>query len=294
MKKRIKYFIIALLSAVLLPQPAVQAAEEGAVLLTEENGKAALEIEIPDSSEGITTFRLRVRIEEATENLDPEEPLKFETGENVQPELIETRYDAEKGYFTVYVSSTDKITDKSRFTAGYFVPNTKDSTPGSITISVPQDGLQYVDGAGQLNDKMDIQPSTLVLNMNQSAGGPEENPGGADSGETDGADDGSAGGVTDGTESGAQGGSTEGTGGSTGGSAGSAGEAAGGISGETAGESSQGVSESTGEVFMAAQTGDNTNPLLLCAIAGLSAFAVISALVIRRAGKSCKKSRNRK
>lgn len=294
MKKRIKYFIIALLSAVLLPQPAVKAAEQETVLLTEEDGKAALEIEIPDRSEGVTTLRLRVRIEGGAENLDPEEPLRFETGENVQPELMETRYDAEKGYFTVYLSGADKITDKSLFTAGYFVPNAKDSAPGSITISVPEDGLQYVDGTGKLNDETDIQPSAIVLTVNQSAGGPEEDPGGTDSGEAGGADDGSAGGVTGGTESGAAGGSTEGAGGSTEGTGGSTGEAAGGVSGGTAGTPLQSVSESTGEVFIPVQTGDNTNPVLLCAIAVLSASAAISVLVIRRAGDSRKKVRNRK
>lgn len=269
--KKITYFIIAVLTAVLLPQAAVKAAEQEAVILTAEEGRAALKIEIPDSSEGISTLRLRVRIEGAAENLDPEEPLKFETAENVQPELQEIRYNAEKGYFTIYLSDRNKITDKSQFTLGYLVPNTTDDTPGSITISVAEDGLEYVDGTGQLHDKTDIQPSTVVLDINQSAGGPEEDPDNPDNGAGDDADNGSDDGSAGGTENPAAGGS---------GSESNSGSDS---------DNGQNVSDGTG-----VQTGDNTNPVLLCAMAVFSGFAVISALIIRRAGLRRKKYRNRK
>lgn len=290
--KKITYFIIAVLAAALLQQPAVRAAEQEAVTLTAEEGKAALEIEIPDSSEGITTFRLRVRIEEATENLDPEEPLKFESAENVQAELQETRYNAEKGYFTIYLSGTDKITDKSLFMAGYLVPNAKDGTPASITISVKEDGLQYVDGTGDLNDKVTVQPSTAELYINQSTGTPEENPDNPDDGADDDADDGASGGVSGGTSDGAGDGSA---GNLSGGQDKPADSGSGADShGGSDTDSAQGVADSAGGAYAGVQTGDNANPALLCVTAGFSAFAVISVLMMRRAGTERKKPGKRK
>lgn len=282
--KRITYFIIAILTAVLLPQTAVQAAEQETVTLTAEEGKAALEIEIPDSSEGISTLRLRVRIEGAVGSLDPDEPLKFEVGEDVQAELQETRYNAEKGYFTIYLSGAKRMTDKSLFTAGHLVPNIMDNTPGNITIYVAEDGLEYVDGTGQLNDKTDIQPSNIVLGINQSAGKPEENPGNSGNGATGeqegGSNDGSAGetggGISEGTEKPATDGSESDS-----------------NSGSGA-DNGQNINNSTGEKITAAQTGDNTNPVLLCVLVILSACAVMTVLIIRRAGMSRKKSINRK
>ena len=110
--------MIAVLSAVLLQQHAVQAAGQETVILTAQQGKAAVEIELPDNSGGVSTLRLRVRIEGDTGYLDPVEPMKFEADAEIDPTLLQTRYQKDTGYFTIYISDTGKITDRSRFCTG--------------------------------------------------------------------------------------------------------------------------------------------------------------------------------
>ena len=61
--KKLTFTIVAVLIAVLLPQAAVRAAEQEKVILTAEQEKAGIEIEIPDASEGVSTLRLRVNVE---------------------------------------------------------------------------------------------------------------------------------------------------------------------------------------------------------------------------------------
>ena len=267
--KKIAYFMIAVLFSVLLQQHAVRAAEQETVILTAEQGKAAVQIEIPDQSQGVSTLRLRVSIEGDIRYLDSAEPIIFEAGAGVQSSLLQTRYNAEKGYFTIYLSDTDKITDRSSFVLGYLVPNTADSSTGSLTISVLEDGLEYVDGAGQLKDEIKVSSSVLTLDINSSSGRPEENPGNSDDGTTDGAGssedgaaDGSAGGSTGGSSGGTTGGSTSGSNGNT----------------------NSGNAQSSGnnhlETVTAAKTDDNTSIMPFYAMAVLSASAVIAVLIL--------------
>lgn len=272
--------MIALLFSVLLPQQAARAAEQETVILTAEQGKVAVEIEIPDDSEGVSTLRLRVKIEGDTENLDSVEPIKFVSDENMNMVLLETRYNADKGYFTIYLSDTKKITDKSSFLMGYLVPNVSDSKQGNLTISVEEDGLEYIDGTGRLNDEINVQSSTVVLNLNQPEGNPEENPGDSDGG--------SAGGDSDGSENdtngGASGGTTDGTINTPADGSGTDSD----ITTET--DNVQGGGTNTGEFIIAAQTGDSTSIVLFCIMTVLSVFAVFSVLTVQKA----KKRRNRK
>lgn len=255
--KKITYFMIAVLFAVLLPQHAVRAAEQETVILTAEQGKAAVRIEIPDSSQGVSTLRLRVSIGGDTKYLDSAEPIKFEAGEEVQSALLQTRYNAEKGYFTIYLSDTDKITDRSSFVLGYLVPNTKDRSSGSLTISVPEDSLEYVGGAGQLKDEIKVSPSVFTLDMNSSSGKPEENPGNSDGGAT-----GGNGSSTGGTSNGATSGSVSGS------------------NGNTNLINTQDSGKNNLQVVTGAKTGDNTNIILLYVMAALSASAVIAVVII--------------
>ena len=56
------------------------------------------------------------------------------------------------GYFTIYISKPSEITDRSVFQLGYIVPNIVNSSSGTLTVTVPEDGLEYVDGTGKLNE----------------------------------------------------------------------------------------------------------------------------------------------
>lgn len=254
--KKIAFTIIAVLFTVLLPQAAVQAAEQEKVILTAEQEKAGIEIEIPDEAEGVSTLRLRlhVQIEGGMDSLDPNQPIKFEVNENIQHALLETRYHAEKGYLTIYISNPAKITDRSMFDLGYLVPNTVNNTACTVTVSVPSDGLEYVDGTGQLNEKTDISSSSITLMVNQSAGETEEKPGDT------------TGEATDGTNNGATGDLELNPGEGT-------------NSGHAANNS-----HSNGEGSVAAKTGDESRIALFCVIAVVSAAMVIG-LLIRRVRK---------
>lgn len=262
--------MIALLLAVLLPRQATQAAELETVTLTAEQGKAAVEVEIPDDAEGVSTLRLRVRIEGDLEYLDSTEPVKFVSDENVKSGLLETRYNADKGYFTIYLSDTKKVTDKSRFLMGYLVPNVADGKQGSLMISVMEDGLEYVDGTGQLNEAVNLQPSMAVLDMNQPTGNPEE-PGSSDNGST--------GDGGEGTESGTAGSISGGT---VDDSTNAVEDGVGSGSGETPEKDNMQAGNNTGEVVTAVQTGDDTSIIPFCVMIALSVLAVFSILAVQR------------
>ena len=240
--KRILYAMIAVLSAVLLQQHAVQAAGQETVILTAQQGKAAVEIELPDNSGGVSTLRLRVRIEGDTGYLDPVEPMKFEADAEIDPTLLQTRYQKDTGYFTIYISDTGKITDRSRFVLGYLAPNTTDSRTGSLTISVPEDGLEYVDGTGQLKDEVRMQSSAAAVGLDQQLSGkPEENPGNSRNGST--------------------GSSRSGTGGTSGGktTAGPAGGIVSAVTAGTTGGSADGMTNTAADTVAEEETNKETN-----------------------------------
>lgn len=281
--------MIALLFAMLLPRTAaVQAAEqEEKVILTEEDGKAEVEITIPDEAAGVSALRLRIRIEGAIESLDPMDPFIFESDENLQPVFSAVRYRSEEAFFTVYFSGIEKITDKSVFRLGSFVPNITDSTPGSVLISVPENGLEYADAEGRLHEDVTIPASSAVLNINQPAGGAGEIPGDAGQDAEDGATGGSEAGEPEGGSDGATGGPESDAPGSSDGetadtpAAGSETESPSGADPETSGNNAG----NTGEVLHAVQTGDSAGSALLIGILALSGSAAAGMLLMRRAWK---------
>lgn len=261
--KKLTFTIVAVLIAVLLPQAAVRAAEQEKVILTAEQEKAGIEIEIPDASEGVSTLRLRVNVEMDgnTDAFNADEPLKFEVDENIQYSLLETRYNAEKGYFTIYISQPSQITDRSVFQLGYIVPNTVNSSSCTLTVTVPEDGLEYVDGTGQLNEVTGISPSSISLTINQST---EENPDGS----TDGTTDGSGNGDNEGSANGNTSGTSNGSGSDP-------------AKGSASGNSTDNSNEN---IRTAVKTGDDSGILLFFIMGGLSA-AVIGVFVIKRLRK---------
>lgn len=266
--RKIIYVMIVVLFAVLLPKHAVQAAEQEAVILTAEQGMAAVQIEIPDPSQGVSTLRLRVTVEGDIGYVDSTEPILFELNEEVKATLLETRYNAEQGYVTIYISDPDKITDRSSFILGYLLPNTTGSSSGSLTISVQEDGLEYVDGTGQLNDEIKVSPSEVMLDTNASSGKPEENPGNSDDELTE-----ESGGEADsGSEDGAAGGTT---GGETTGSVSESNE-------NTATDHTQSNDSNNGEVVTAVQTGDHTRLMMVYGMTVLSALTVIVVMLVLR------------
>ena len=167
--KKTAMIMIAFLLSVLLPHTAVQAAMQKNIILNAGKGKAEIHIQLPDTAVGISTLRLRVKIEGDTDKIDPENPLNFELDPEIQSTFLETRYHAANQTYTIYLSDTSKLTDKTEFRLGTIVPNSVDDSQYSLGITVSEDGLEYVDGTGQLNqEKLDAPVSTGIL-INQPA-----------------------------------------------------------------------------------------------------------------------------
>lgn len=265
--KKLTFTIVAVLIAVLLPQAAVRAAEQEKVILTAEQKKAGIEIEIPDVSEGVSTLRLRVNVEMDgnTNVLNADEPLKFEVDKDIRHSLLETRYNAENGYFTIYISKPSEIIDRSVFQLGYIVPNIVNSSSCTLTVTVPEDGLEYVDGTGQLNEVTGISPSSISLTINQST---EESPDGSTGGNGDGTTDGSGDGNNEGNANGNTSGASDGSGSD---------QAKGSASGNSTDNSNE-------KIRTAVKTGDDSGILLFFIMGGLSAV-VLGIFVIKRLRK---------
>lgn len=175
MRKR-SIAIIMFLIALLLPYQAAQAAEKEEVVLTSADGKAAVDIILPDTAEGITTLRLSIKITGETEKADSENPLFFEAAEGIGLTLAETRYRAEEGLFSIYLSDTSEITDKTSFRLGYLVPNSVDDIAYSLELSVLENGLSYVDATGVLRSDGVLPSPAVELRVNQAEELPEETP----------------------------------------------------------------------------------------------------------------------
>ena len=140
--KRIAAFIIMLLTAVLLPHTAVRAAEQENVVLTAEKENVKIELRLPDSSEGVSTLRLRMKVEGETAKLNQNEPFTFQAGEDISSRLLETRFQAGTGYLTIYISNTGKITDKAYFELGTLTPNSIDDSEYELRFSIPDNGME--------------------------------------------------------------------------------------------------------------------------------------------------------
>lgn len=172
--KKISTYIIALLVFALLPPAAVQAAEKENVTLNTADGSAEIQLEIPEASVGISTLKLSVNISGDTDKLDQTQPLSFEAGEDTVYTLLETRYNAAESRFTIYLSHTGSLTDKTFFVLGKLTPNVTVDEAYRIGILIPENGLEYIDGSGVLNEDAVIPASSAEISGNQ----PEETPDG--------------------------------------------------------------------------------------------------------------------
>ena len=243
--KKITMLMLALLLMV-LPAEAVQAAAQKNVILNSDDGKAEIYIELPDTAVRVSTLRLRVRIGGDTDKIDQTNPLKFQLDEEISATLLETRYNASAKTYSIYLSDTSKLTDRTEFRLGMLTPNSLDGTEYSLTITVEEDGLEYVDGSGQLNQEKTTAATTgLQVNVSQSNGS------GSTEGEGNGSEDGS-------------------------GTAGGSGEGNGTVSGDQAGSGQQ----TNGQESV--KTGDSSNLLLYMVLLGVAVAGIVVVLVSRK------------
>ena len=269
--KRLASFIITLLIAALLPWTAVQAAEEENVVLTGEDGKVKIELRLPDDSQEVSTLKLRLKVTGNTDKLDQSEPFTFKAdGDITSSRLLETRFQiqAETVYFTIYISNTGKITDKSDFELGTIIPNSIDDSEYELRFSVSEDGLEFVDESGTVEEPDEIVPSPVAVKVNAVEETPDDNTGGEpDDGKDDtldGDQDDTLGGDQDGTPEGGQG-DTSGT--------------------ESDQKPAGTPSGSEGGPNQAVDTGDHSNILLYLVLAGISTAGIGAGVVLRRNGQ---------
>lgn len=251
--KKIAMLMLALLLTV-LPAEAVQAAAQKNVILNADNGKAEIYIELPDTAAPISTLRLRVRIGGDTDKIDQTNPLDFQPGDGISPTFLETRYNAADKTYSIYLSDASKLTDKTEFRLGTLTPNSLDGTEYSLSITVEEDGLEYVDGMGQMNQENMAAPASIGIQVNA----PDNSDGG--SAGDDGNDSGNGSGVTGGNGQG------DGTGTASGGN----------------NDNMQQTNHQTDHTQMSAKTGDNSHILLYVIFLGAAAAGIAAVLVLRK------------
>lgn len=171
--KKLSVFIVTFLIAALLPFTAVRAAELENVVLTAQEGKAKIKLRLPDAAEGVSTLRIRIKVEGDTEKLDQNQPFTLKADKEISSSLLETRFQIEEGYFTIYLSDTSHITEKTDFELGTIIPNSIDDSEYELTLSVPETGLEYVDGTGILKDEVSVVSSAVALKVNESESTPD-------------------------------------------------------------------------------------------------------------------------
>lgn len=171
--KKLSVFIVTFLIAALLPFTAVRAAELENVVLTAQEGKAKIKLRLPDAAEGVSTLRIRIKVEGDAEKLDQNQPFTLKADKEISSSLLETRFQIEEGYFTIYLSDTSHITEKTDFELGTIIPNSIDDSEYELTISVPETGLEYVDGTGILKDEVSVVSSAVALKVNESESTPD-------------------------------------------------------------------------------------------------------------------------
>lgn len=182
--RKIGFLAAVLTMAGCLSGMSVHAAGQESVTLTSEQEKIAIDVVIADESCGVTTLCVRVEADGEVANLNSGEPFKFVEDDSVKYTLMETRYDPEQQYFTLYLSDVSEITDRSSFRLGYIIPNKRNSEPALVELSVEEKGFEYVDVMGNLHDKVTIPPSVAVLSINQIQENQQGDP--ADSAESSG------------------------------------------------------------------------------------------------------------
>ena len=258
--KRLASFIIMFLIVALLPWTAVQAAEQENVVLTGEDGKVKIELRLPDDSQEVSTLKLRLKVTGNTDKLDQSEPFTFKAGGDItSSRLLETRFQiqAETVYFTIYISNTGKITDKSEFELGTIIPNSIDDSEYELRFSVSEGGLKFVDESGIVEEPAEIVSSPVAVKVNAVEETPDDNTDGEpDDGKDDTSDD-----TSD--------------------------DASGDTSGNTSDTGSDKKPEGTpsgsaGGPNQAVDTGDHSNILLYLVLAGISTAGIGAGVVLRR------------
>lgn len=180
LSRRLSTFIIMVMIAALLPWTAAQAAGQENVMLTAEKDKVKLEVQLPDDSQGVSTLRLRLKVQGDTAKLNQDEPFTFKAAGDISSSLLETRFQENTGYLTIYISDTDKVTDKTYFELGTIIPNSVDDSEYELTFSIPEDGLEFVDETGTLNEEIKIVSSAVGLKVNAAEKNPDTEQGGDD------------------------------------------------------------------------------------------------------------------
>ena len=266
--KRLSAFIITLLIAALLPWTAVQAAEEENVVLTGEDGKVTIELRLPDESPDVSPLKLRLKVTGNTDKLDQSEPFTFKAdGDITSSRLLETRFQiqAETVYFTIYISNTGKITDKSEFELGTIIPNSIDDSEYELRFSVSEGGLEFVDESGIVEEPAGIVPSPVAVKVNAGEETTDDNTvGDPDDGKDDtldGDQDDTLGGDQDDTPEGGQGDTSD---------------------TESDQKPAGTPSGSEGGPNQAVDTGDHSNILLYLVLAGISTAGIGAGVVLRR------------
>ena len=266
--KRLASFIITLLIAALLPWTAVQAAEEENVVLTGEDGMVKIELRLPDDSQEVSTLKLRLKVTGNTDKLDQSEPFTFKAdGDITSSRLLETRFQiqAETVYFTIYISNTGKITDKSDFELGTIIPNSIDDSEYELRFSVSEGGLEFVDESGTVEEPAGTVSSPVAVKVNAVEETPDDNTGGEpDDGKDDtldGDQDDTLGGDQDDTPEGGQGDTSD---------------------TESDQKPSGTPSGSEGGQNQAVDTGDHSNILLYLVLAGISAAGIGTGVALRK------------
>ncbi len=258
--KRLASFIITFLIVALLPWTAVQAAEQENVVLTGEDGKVKIELRLPDDSQEVSTLKLRLKVTGNTDKLDQSEPFTFEAGGDIaSSRLLETRLQIQEEtvYFTIYISNTGKITDKSDFELGTIIPNSIDDSEYELRFSVSEGGLKFVDESGIVEEPAEIVSSPVAVKVNAVEETPDDNTDGEpDDGKDDTSDD-----TSD--------------------------DASGDTSGNTSDTGSDKKPEGTpsgsaGGQNQAVDTGDHSNILLYLVLAGISAAGIGAGVVLRK------------
>lgn len=258
--KRLSAFIITFLIVALLPWTAVQAAEQENVVLTGEDGKVKIELRLPDDSQEVSTLKLRLKVTGNTDKLDQSEPFTFEAGGDIaSSRLLETRLQIQEEtvYFTIYISNTGKITDKSDFELGTIIPNSIDDSEYELRFSVSEGGLKFVDESGIVEEPAEIVSSPVAVKVNAVEETPDDNTDGEpDDGKDDTSDD-----TSD--------------------------DASGDTSGNTSDTGSDKKPEGTpsgsaGGQNQAVDTGDHSNILLYLVLAGISAAGIGAGVVLRK------------
>lgn len=162
----------ALLMIMLLPMQHVQAASQKSIILTSENNKVDITLQLPSTVEKVTTLSLRMRLEGDVDQLDTKGPITLQLDSAIKADYIDTRYDSTNHTYTIYLSDPTMIIDKNDFHLGTIELHTNTDATQSFTITIAEDGLSYVDG----NENLDQEAMTASLSTQLVVNAPQKQP----------------------------------------------------------------------------------------------------------------------